>query len=216
MTVTLKPDPNPEPPSRAGTLALVGGALALDFANTQSGLGTDLHKNHLRLPEHVAMWIEHAGALSATEARQLRAEIGARPATAADLLARASALRAAIFAVGSAVAAGAPPSDTALADLARLHVRFLERAELAVEDDRACWRWTAASAPVAAALGPVALSAVSLFTEADFRRIKQCGGHACGGLFLDTTKNNGRRWCEMEVCGNRAKQKRLAERKRAG
>jgi predicted RNA-binding Zn ribbon-like protein len=33
-------------------------------------------------------------------------------------------------------------------------------------------------------------------------------------LFFDTTKNKSRRWCEMEVCGNRAKQKRFSERTR--
>ena len=72
-----------------------------------------------------------------------------------------------------------------------------------------------ADAPVEAALGPIALEAVKLFTEADATRIKECGGHACGWLFYDATKNKGRRWCEMEVCGNRAKQKRLAVRRRS-
>jgi predicted RNA-binding Zn ribbon-like protein len=31
-------------------------------------------------------------------------------------------------------------------------------------------------------------------------------------LFFDATKNKRRRWCEMEVCGNRAKQKRRRAR----
>ena len=69
-------------------------------------------------------------------------------------------------------------------------------------------------APVEAALGSIALAAVELFTEGDFSRIKECGGHACGWLFYDTSKNNRRRWCEMEVCGNRAKQRRLVARRR--
>ncbi len=71
-----------------------------------------------------------------------------------------------------------------------------------------------ALAPVEAALGPIALAAVRLFTEGDFHRIRECGGHACGWLFYDRSKNNRRRWCEMEVCGNRAKQRRLAARRR--
>ena len=76
------------------------------------------------------------------------------------------------------------------------------------------WRWRLADAPLAAALGPVALAAVSLVAERDPVRIKECGGVACGWLFYDETKNNRRRWCEMEVCGNRAKQRRRAARKR--
>jgi len=207
---------NASPPSRAGSLPLVGGALAFDFANTQSGLGTESHKNHLRNAENVAAWIEHAGSLSKEEVALLRAGMAAEPKVAADLLDGATALRAAIHAVGSAIAAGAAPPEDALAALAKLHLRCLKRARLAVAKDAAGWRWSVAAAPVEAALGPIALSAVAVFTEADFRRVKQCGGHACGWLFVDTTKNNGRRWCEMEVCGNRAKQKRLAARRRAG
>ena len=69
-----------------------------------------------------------------------------------------------------------------------------------------------AETPLEAALGPVALAAVALATERDFSRVKECGGQACGWLFYDVSKNNRRRWCEMEVCGNRAKQRRHAER----
>jgi len=74
---------NPVPPSRAGSLPLVGGSLALDFANTQSGLGTQQHIDRLRAPERVAVWIEHAGRLSKTAAAGLRARRS--PAQAAAL-----------------------------------------------------------------------------------------------------------------------------------
>jgi predicted RNA-binding Zn ribbon-like protein len=32
-------------------------------------------------------------------------------------------------------------------------------------------------------------------------------------LFLDTTKNHTRRWCNMKICGNRAKARRFQERR---
>ncbi len=201
------------PPSRAGSLPLVGGSVALDFANTESGRGTDLHQNHLRDAETVATWIEHAGTLSADAAKRLRAELSTR---SEELLACALGLRSAIQDVGSAVAAGGSPPDAALATLSTLHARFLSRAALVAGSGALRWTWSVEASPVEAALGPIALAAVKLFTEGDFGRIKRCGGDACGWLFYDTTKNNGRRWCEMEVCGNRAKQKRLAARRRGG
>src|SRR5438270_478076 len=37
----------------------------------------------------------------------------------------------------------------------------------------------------------------------------------CAWLFLDTTKNHSRRFCTMKECGNRAKQRRHYQRKRA-
>jgi predicted RNA-binding Zn ribbon-like protein len=41
--------------------------------------------------------------------------------------------------------------------------------------------------------------------ERDLSRTKRCEGKECGWLFFDATKNKSRRWCEMRVCGNRAK-----------
>ena len=59
------------------------------------------------------------------------------------------------------------------------------------------------------------LSALTLLQQADLTRVKQCQGEKCGWLFFDATKNKSRRWCEMEVCGNRAKQKRFGARAHA-
>ena len=133
---------------------------------------------------------------------------------AADLLARAIELRGTIQAIGAALGRGSKPPEAALASLSALHARFVAKAELAPGALACRWRWSAQASPVEAALGPIALAAVSLFTEGDFARIRECGGHACGWLFYDRTKNNRRRWCEMEVCGNRAKQRRHAARRR--
>jgi len=75
------------------------------------------------------------------------------------------------------------------------------------------WAWDPADGPVEAVLGPITLSALTLLTQADLSRIKQCRGDHCGWLFFDTTKNKSRRWCEMVVCGNRAKQRRFHRRR---
>jgi predicted RNA-binding Zn ribbon-like protein len=69
------------------------------------------------------------------------------------------------------------------------------------------WVWHPEDGVIEAILGPIALSALTTLSQTDLTRVKQCAGEHCGWLFFDTTKNKGRRWCEMEVCGNRAKQK---------
>jgi predicted RNA-binding Zn ribbon-like protein len=202
------------PPSRAGVLPLVGGNIALDFANTESGRGSDSHQNHLRDAANVLDWLSHANAIPEDVERWLRDETIRRPAIAADLHGVAVALRSAIHDVGAAIGRGATPPEGSLASLSVHYARCVGRASLAPGKDACCWRWSFRDAPVEAALGPIAFAAVKLFTEGDFGRIKECGGHACGWLFYDATKNNRRRWCEMEVCGNRAKQKRFAARRR--
>jgi predicted RNA-binding Zn ribbon-like protein len=201
-------------PSRAGSLPLIADDLALDFANTESGRGFPSHQNHFREAGNVVEWLRHANALPVEEAEWLRTRVSERADLAADLLARAIGLREAIHDIGAALGRHAKPPEARLASLSALHARFVAKAELAPGDLACRWRWSVRASPVEAGLGPVALAAVRLFTEGDFHRIRECGGHACGWLFYDRSKNNRRRWCEMEVCGNRAKQRRLAARRR--
>src|SRR5262249_8663983 len=47
-------------PSRASSLELVGGTLALDLTNTSSGRGTPSHQEHLRDFDTVMQWVRHA------------------------------------------------------------------------------------------------------------------------------------------------------------
>ena len=209
MTVT-----SPDLPSRAGSLDLIADDLALDFANTESGRGFPSHQNHFREAANVVEWLRHAKALPVEEADWLRARVGERADLAADLLGQAVALREAIHDVGVALGHRAKPPEAALASLSALHARCVAKAELAPGVASCRWTWSMRASPVEAAVGPIALAAVRLFTEGDFHRIRECGGHACGWLFYDRSKNNRRRWCEMEVCGNRAKQRRLAARRR--
>ena len=63
--------------SRASTLSLVGGALALDFANTVSGRETGEPTEHLQRPVHLFDWASHAGGMDAAEWRHVLAPRGA-------------------------------------------------------------------------------------------------------------------------------------------
>jgi predicted RNA-binding Zn ribbon-like protein len=64
------------------------------------------------------------------------------------------------------------------------------------------------------ALGIITLSALSILSDPkEMGRIKTCPGRDCGWMFLDETKNARRKWCAMELCGNRAKASRNYERR---
>lgn len=56
-----------------------------------------------------------------------------------------------------------------------------------------------------------AVSAMRLFDPAIMARTKTCPN--CDWLFLDNSKNRSRLWCDMSVCGNRAKAKAHYQRK---
>lgn len=42
----------------------------------------------------------------------------------------------------------------------------------------------------------------------EISRVNMCSGPDCGWLFLDESRNQQRRWCMMQTCGNRAKARR--------
>jgi predicted RNA-binding Zn ribbon-like protein len=203
--------------SRAGTLALVGNDLALNFANTSSGRGTAQHIEHLRAPAHVLLWARHAGVLGRDDHDRLAGMVAGDPALAGRLLASARDLRDAIHAIAAAIAQGGEPDAAALARLASSYGACVARGRLVRSGDGYAFDWTLTEAPVEFVLGPIAVSALMLLTTRDLSRVKQCqGGNACGWVFLDVSKNGSRRWCEMEVCGNRSKQRRLAARRHGG
>jgi predicted RNA-binding Zn ribbon-like protein len=57
-----------------------------------------------------------------------------------------------------------------------------------------------------------ARSALRLITLPEPDRLKICPN--CGWLFLDRSKNKSRAWCDMAVCGNRAKARLHYQRKK--
>src|SRR5215467_11543103 len=60
---------------------------------------------------------------------------------------------------------------------------------------------------------PLAQSAAKLLSEGDPARVRKCNG--CVLHFLDTSKKGTRRWCSMELCGNRLKVAAYALRQRS-
>jgi predicted RNA-binding Zn ribbon-like protein len=207
--------PPPAPPSRAGVLPLIGGALCLDFANTSSGRGGAQHRENLGTYELLLVWCAHAGILDGRERRDLARLAAARPAAAARILRRALALREAIHAIAAALGHGARPPAPAVARLNRELGRAMARARLRPAAGRFVWEWGPERPTLDGMLDPILRSAAELLVGPVGGRVKQCPGRHCGWVFLDRTKNRRRRWCEMEVCGARAKARRYRARRRA-
>ena len=63
-------------------------------------------------------------------------------------------------------------------------------------------------------LWPIIRSSADLLVSDELELVKICDNDECRWLFLDTSRNHRRRWCDMKVCGNRAKVRRF--RARAG
>jgi len=60
---------------------------------------------------------------------------------------------------------------------------------------------------------PIADATADLLVETDSSRIRKC--ESCVVHFLDTSKKGSRRWCSMNICGNKLKVAAYQRRKRA-
>jgi predicted RNA-binding Zn ribbon-like protein len=132
-------------------------------------------------------------------------------ATRGDLR-RAVALREGLRAILLAHNLGQPPEADAVGTLedaarrARLRLRFDELGGPLLEPE----------APgVAGALGRLVAIVHASIAEGIWERLKVCREHTCEWAFYDHTKNRSGTWCNMQVCGNRAKARAFRERQAA-
>lgn len=127
--------------------------------------------------------------------------LGSESATKPDLD-MARQLREAIHHTGAALVGGATP-DRADRDLINtLACDWQAFPELTETGMR--WR-TRAGRQVRGALSLIAHDAIIILGGQQRSHVKTCENHHCGGLYVDTSQGQNRRWCSMNVCGNRAK-----------
>lgn len=154
-------------------------------------------------PAELAHWLTDQG-LAENGAKNLRA-------TAADLR-RAIELREALRA--HLLAHHDQPLDPQAAVTldetarrARLTVRFTGRDETALEPE---------AGGVDGALGRLLAIVARAIEDGTWQRLKVCPADTCQWAFYDASRNRSAVWCDMRVCGNRAKVRGFRERTRAG
>jgi predicted RNA-binding Zn ribbon-like protein len=203
----------PLPGSRAAILPLIGGPLCLNFTNTAHGRGTEGHTDNLVDYAALVAWCRHAQAIEAGEAETLLAAAERHPRAAEAVRRRAVEFRERLHRCFLALGRGAKPGPRDLEGINRELSAALPHARLTPEAGGFAWTWDDEPA-LDRVLWPVVRSATQLLTTPELPRVKQCAGRGCSWLFLDTSKNGSRRWCEMEVCGSRAKARAYYARRR--
>ncbi|UDY36619.1 CGNR zinc finger domain-containing protein [Dermatobacter hominis] len=168
------------------------GAHCLDFAHS-GGEGPYAVFESLHRPEDLADWLA-------------RPPLGAgltEPPTARDLV-EAKRLRQAIWTAAHA-AADRRPLDPADVDTINRAAAWPTPVPELV-DGGAASAW---AAPVRArqVLSLLAREAVALLSGPSAGRIRECASDDCPLVFVDTSRPGARRWCAMERCGNRHKQR---------
>ena len=126
-------------------------------------------------------------------------------------------MREALYPLFSRAEQGQPPPAGDLGVLQAELARALAHFRVAWSPAGFGWEWDRASSGLDRMLWPVSWSAAELLAHGPLGRVRECPGQDnCGWLFLDLSKNASRRWCDMRVCGNRAKARRHHARTEAG
>ena len=188
----------------------VGNQLALDFVNTrpvQDGQAMEL------LPDFNAVlrWFQAADLLTAHQARSLQQRWGNSPKaqqTVEALWALREKLRGDIL----AWEAGRNIRQTTVEDLNRLVGEHPMRTRLTTAGKGLARELYFEPQQPEDLFAPLAHSAVELFADVDPGRVRKCAH--CVLHFHDTSKKGTRRWCSMQLCGNREKVAAYAARQR--
>jgi predicted RNA-binding Zn ribbon-like protein len=202
-------------------LPIVGGHLALDFANTIDDPEGVARYDHAGTYEELVGWSVRIGVLQPDQAHALLVAAAASPRAKSAALRRAHELRSILMTTftGAAMinsgevssAAGVMP-PTLWADLRRFVTEAQAHAQLAPADDGYELTWPV-TARLDALLWPIALAALELLTSPQLARVKKCAG--CPWVFVDQSKNLSRRWCAMNDCGTHEKIRRYVSRRAA-
>jgi predicted RNA-binding Zn ribbon-like protein len=199
----------------SSTFLLVAGHPALDLINTLDWRfrkeGTEeLLKSYADL----LRFTEQSKLLTSREARRLLRPASDR--TGARAVERCRELREALANVFYARLDGGRASAAAQKTLER----YFQAARLGQklnwkQSPRLDWEWRQMEHDPALPLWALAMSAADLMTTEAVDRVRACGNPECRWLFLDTSRNHTRRWCDMKVCGNRMKARRFKAQRRA-
>lgn len=192
----------------------VAGALCLDFSNTLSGRRQSRSKDRLTDTATLLDWFEAAGLLTPADRRRAGRAVEKQPRLAERRLSEAKTLRECIFNIFDAERLGHHPDAAALERVNSGIVETAALRKITRIDDGYAWTWDTAADPIGAALGRIAVSAADLLASSRRPLVKTCRAENCAWLFVDDTKNRSRVWCDMAVCGNRAKARRYSHSRR--
>jgi predicted RNA-binding Zn ribbon-like protein len=190
---------------------LVGGELCLNFANTLYGHASAPIHEYLLDYRDVVLWSRHAGNLTSQEAHRLLQETKRHSKEAQKVFQRAIVLREAIYRIFADLAQARSPKADDLTALQAAWLEALAHSHLHKTSAGFHLDWND-NHSLGRMLWPILDSAVKLLTSEDAQQVKQCNG--CDWLFVDRSRNHLRRWCSMDVCGNRAKMRRRYARRK--
>lgn len=188
-----------------GYFSVIGGELCLDFANTANWESQTEPERYLKTYADLILWAQHLHVLTKADSERLLRKSKLQVKRTSDAVELARRYQDMIYHIFSNHIDHKTPQAADLEMLNQALSKALAYQQIASKRGEFQWVWDDPEIRLDRMLWPVLRSTADLLTSERLHRIKKCGG--CGWLFVD--RNNGtRRWCTMNVCGNRAKARR--------
>jgi predicted RNA-binding Zn ribbon-like protein len=207
----------PEHRGRIEAIRLVGGATCLDFVNTANGRRLDgtlpAMEESLCGPLDVVAWGLRAELLTPAEHGSLLVEVVNNADAARSSYAALIVFREALYRLFEALVADPSKEVSGIDNINAVLSQTAGLRKIAACGDRFDWAWHKPADPDSmfdVIMGKVAMSTAELLVNGEMSKLRICDFSECDWVFLDTSKNGRRRWCQMDVCGNRAKARRRA------
>lgn len=192
----------------------MAGSLCLDFINTLDDLYSNQPQELLKSYIDLARFGEDTGILAPAQVDRWFERSYVSPDAAQKALDAAIQMREAMHAVFAAILNQKPVPRSPLLTLNQYIQAAAQNSQLVPVNGGFEWRFDALPESFESPLWPIARSAADLLASEQLGLVRTCASETCQWFFLDTSKNHGRRWCDMTTCGNRAKFQRFYRRKK--
>jgi predicted RNA-binding Zn ribbon-like protein len=200
-------------PETKTSFELIGGHPAPDLVNTLDWRFRDTGSEELISNyADVVRFIEQSGMIGAGDARTL---LRSAPENRGERI--VTAIRELREALAEILYAGVSGTSPRVSSVRKVEACFNDaraQQQLHWEKDRLVWELPQ-PVSVAVPFWVLSLSAGQFVTSDQMQLLRECGNDECRWLFLDTSKNHTRRWCDMKICGNRMKARRFKAQHRA-
>ncbi|HEX7735295.1 MAG TPA: ABATE domain-containing protein [Ktedonobacteraceae bacterium] len=191
-----------------------GGRVCLDFINTLSDRWRVQPVEVLHTYADLLAWARLAQILDEKQSAQLERGAEQQPELAARGLVEIKQARNVLFQMMSKIAGGKPGNAWEIGQFNQLFTASMTHLSLMPSGPGFAWHWSEQGNSYHLPLWPIIRDAAELLTSPDLRFVRMCASDDCDWLFLDTSKNHSRRWCDMNTCGNRAKARRYYGRQK--
>ncbi len=193
--------PRAKPPFTAGRLWL-------DFVNTDEAPRHAQSDALVSFDGYLA-WLERAGLVDEARRAALQRRALEQPAGASAALHEARRIRVMLRPLAErGLQASERETQTAILEINRVLGRStgVRRISHDPRDGSFHRSFVPVGDAFAALVIPVVESAADALVTGELARVRRCAADpSCPRVFLDTSRNGRRRWCDMRTCGNRAK-----------